>query len=140
MYSVRFPPNQVEIVTVLVKDSRTTILQCLLTYGSVRVLSGPLTSKIITTLTHANTSYRLSPSIGSTKPLSGSSCKHIRDQLSTDCHHPPTSGVYWVQNIKQVNIRTYKHTRLSTITYTVHRQIISLEPLLFLIMVILAMH
>ena len=43
---------------------------------------------------------RLTPSIGSTKPLSGQSCEHIKIHLSTDCHHPPKSAVYWVQEMQ----------------------------------------
>ena len=46
---------------------------------------------------------RLTPSIGSTKPLSGQSCEHIKIHLSTDCHHPPKSAVYWVQEMQVRN-------------------------------------
>ena len=43
---------------------------------------------------------RLSPSIGTTKSLSVSSCKRIKEQLSTDCDAAVTNGLYWVQGMQ----------------------------------------
>jgi len=44
--------------------------------------------------------YRLSPSIGTTKSLSATSCNRIKQQLTTDCNTPATSGIYWVQDMQ----------------------------------------
>ena len=44
--------------------------------------------------------HRLSPSIGTTKSLSASSCKRIKEQLSTDCNAPVTNGLYWVKGMQ----------------------------------------
>ena len=44
--------------------------------------------------------HRLSPSIGTTKALSATSCKQIKEQLSTDCNAPVTNGLYWVNGVK----------------------------------------
>ena len=44
--------------------------------------------------------HRLLPSIGTAKSLSASFCKKIKEQLSTDCNAPVTSGLYWVNGIK----------------------------------------
>ena len=49
---------------------------------------------------------RLSPSIGTTKSLSGSSCNRIKQQLSTDCNTPATNGLYWVHDMK---VRMWLH-------------------------------
>ena len=56
-----------------------------------------------TTVYHSHTLsqlHRLTPSIGSTEKLSGQSCEHIKIHLSTDCHHPPKSTIYWVQDMQ----------------------------------------
>ena len=44
--------------------------------------------------------YRLSPSIGTTKSLSATSCNTIKQQLTTDCNTPVTNGIYWVQDMQ----------------------------------------
>ena len=41
--------------------------------------------------------YRLSLSFGSSKRVSGQSCKHIRDVSTNDCL---PSKLYWVQEIE----------------------------------------
>ncbi|XP_065885443.1 uncharacterized protein [Dysidea avara] len=46
------------------------------------------------------TPYKLSPSIGTTKSLSATSCNTIKQQLTTDCNTPVTSGIYWVQDMQ----------------------------------------
>ena len=48
-----------------------------------------------------NNICRLSPSIGTTKSLSAISCKQIKQQLTTDCNAPSTSGVYWVKGMQE---------------------------------------
>ena len=61
--------------------------------------------------------YRLSPSIGTTKSLSGSSCNRIKQQLSTDCNTPATNGLYWVQDMqvcmKMIQLHHMTHLLLS---------------------------
>ena len=75
----------------------------LIWYGSVRVENGLHTSNhTIATCVQLTTLilHRLSPSIGTTKSFSASSCNRIKQQLTTDCNTPPTSGIYWVQDMQ----------------------------------------
>ena len=66
---------------------------------------------------------RLSSSIGTTKSLSGSSCKRIKEQLSTDCNTPGTNGLYWVKGIQEctgtpvepIMVRMYSIPRVSNL-------------------------
>ena len=57
--------------------------------------------------------HRLSPSIGTTKSLSAISCKHIKQQLTTDCNAPSTSGLYWV---KGMQVCAYMHDKYIYVT------------------------
>ena len=73
----------------------------LISYRSVRVNNGSQTSNLTTPI-QLTTSIlnRLSPSIGTTKSLSATSCNTIKQQLTTDCNTPTTSGIYWVQDMQ----------------------------------------
>jgi len=100
-YSDKSLLNLLSHVLIPMKESRSINHYMLIWYGSVRVNNGLHTSNL-TIYTQLTTLilYRLSPSIGTTKSLSASSCNRIKQQLTTDCNTPVTSGIYWVQDMQ----------------------------------------
>ena len=89
------------LVMTLMKDKLNFIQPCNATYGLVKLVNGPLTSKsqlqnvAIPVMTICDKICRIdSLSLGTNKSLNAHSCNHIK---TTGCSSKqPSSGVYWV--------------------------------------------
>ena len=103
-YSVRnqFLYHQIKHATVPQRMTVNVIQQIQEMCGFVRALNGFHMSKMKNNACISNAIYtiiqRLSVSLGSSKQLSGKSCKHIRDVITNGC--PLPSKLYWVQEIE----------------------------------------
>lgn len=72
-------------------------------YGSARILNGSHTSEIciITGYIAMHLIHRLLTALGTTKQLSGQSCKQIKKDSS---EAPPKSGIYWLHGMQVAEI------------------------------------